>query len=252
MILVLVPILAFIHQRVYFLPRQSQSTWIWTSEYQNKRHGWRWNTISTWRREVSFRRTALPKLGDTASKPNYGLTPRKSSRLCKPKGKRLNTAAVKPTASPCVRHVWCRLKFPPSREAITAALIVCDTSFWSSYQHLKLATSLPVHSIHKLKLWQDETNMQCHESSKLLVSTCLSNLSVSSIDCIYIQNSSESSMMNVQGHFLSDEADSSSPLQSINWKLKSRKVEQCLKLTQSNWWVELRVPRQYSCGLAFS
>ena len=139
---------------------------------------------------------------------------------------------------------WCRLKFPPSCEAITAALIVCDTSFWSSYQHPKLATSLPVHSIHKLKLWQDETNMQCHESSKLLVSTCLSNLSVSSIDCIYIQNSSESSMMNVQGHFLSDEADSSSPLQSINWKLKSRKVEQCLKLTQSHWWVELRVPRQ--------
>ena len=51
---------------------------------------------------------------------------------------------------------------------------------------------------------------------------------------------------------LSDEADSSSPLQSINWKLKSRTVEQRLKLTQSNWWVELRVPRQYSCGLAFS
>ena len=45
--------------------------------------------------------------------------------------------------------------------------------------------------------------MQFHESSKLLVSTCLSNLSVSSIDRIYIQNSSESSMMNVQGHFLS-------------------------------------------------
>ena len=192
----------FIHQRVYFLPRQSQSTWLWTSEYQNKRHGWRWNTISTWRRGVSFRMTALPKLGD-ASKPNYGLTAWESSCLCKPKGIRLNTAAVKLTASPCVWYVWCRLKFPPIREAITAALIVCDTSFWSSYQHPKLATSLPAHSIHKLKLWQDEMNMQCHESSKLLVSTCMSNLSVSSIDRIYIQNSSESSMMNVQGHFLS-------------------------------------------------
>jgi len=75
-------------------------------------------------------------------------------------------------------------KFPPSREAITAALIVCDTSFWSSYQHPKLATSLPAaHSIHKLKLWQDKTNMQCHESSKLLVST-LSFQSVSKFQLI--------------------------------------------------------------------
>ena len=147
-----------------------------------------------------------------------------SSCLCKPKGKRLNTAAVKPTALPCVRHVWCRLKFPPSREAITAALIVCDTSFWSSYQHPKLATSLPAHSIHKLKLWQDETNMQCHESSKLLVST-LSFQSVSKFNWSYLHSE-------LIGEFddecprsllvkISDEADSSSPLQSIDWKLKN-------------------------------
>ena len=44
---------------------------------------------------------------------------------------------------------------------------------------------------------------------------------------------------------ISDEADSSSPLQSIDWKLKSsRRGEQRLKLTQSHWWVELCVPRQ--------
>jgi len=183
-LVILVPILAF-HSSTSVFPSEAITVNLnMNLRISKKRHGWRWNTISTWRREISFRRTALPKLGDTASKPNYELTPRKSSCLCKPKGKRLNTAAVKPTASPCVRHVRCRLKFPPSREAITAALIVCDTSFWSSYQHPKLTTSLPAHSIHKLKLWQDETNMQCHESSKLLVSTCLSNLSVSSIDRI--------------------------------------------------------------------
>ena len=247
----------FIHQRVYFLPRQSQSTWLWTSEYQNKRHGWRWNTISTWRRGVSFRMTALPKLGD-ASKPNYGLTAWESSCLCKPKGIRLNTAAVKLTASPCVWYVWCRLKFPPIREAITAALIVCDTSFWSSYQHPKLATSLPAHSIHKLKLWQDEMNMQCHESSKLLVSTCMSNLSVSSIDRIYIQNSSESSMMNVQGHFLSSFL--MRPMAPVPFKAKelignsrtAEGVNNVWNCKTCEWSFACLGSHTYSCGLAFS
>jgi len=157
--------------------------------------------------------------------------------------------------SACVR---CRLKFPPSREAITAALIVCDTSFCSSYQHSKLATSLPAHSIHKLKLWQDKTNMQCHESSKLLVSTYLSNLSVSSIDRIYIQNSSESSMMNVQGHFLPrflTRLIAPVPFKALIGNSRTAEgVNNILNWPKAigEWSFACLGSHTYSCGLAFS